>query len=278
MSWVFSPQVALAQTTDPVIMAAGDIVGTSTSTTSNWFKTSDLILSINPNLVLTLGDNQYDTGALSAFNTYYNPSWGRFKSITRPSPGNHDYGTSGATGYYTYFGDLATPRQPGCTSGCLGYYSFDVGTWHIIALNSEISQNSLSSTQGQWLTQDLANHPNTCTLAYWHKPRFSSGTNHGSNSSFSPFWQALYSAKADIVLGGHDHLYERFAPQDQGGTFRSDGVREFVVGTGGRSLYSFNSTSEPNSEARYNASYGVLKLTLHPASYDWQFTNVNKMY
>jgi len=187
--------------------------------------------------------------------------------------GNHDYHTVGASGYYTYFGAAASPLDTNCTSDCKGYYSYNLGAWHIIALNSEID-HAAGSVQEQWLRADLAGNQNMCTLAYWHKPRFSSGTSHGNNSSFQPFWQALYDYGADVVLNGHDHEYERFAPQSPTGQADpTRGIREFIVGTGGAGLYSF-STIQPNSEVRNNTTYGVLKLTLHATSYDWQFVPI----
>ena len=184
------------------------------------------------------------------------------KSITSPVPGNHEYHTSGASGYYGYFGALAGDPAK-------GYYSFDVGPWHLIALNSEISHGA-SSTQVSWLKSDLAANTSMCTLAYWHKPRFSSG-DHGSDQSFQPFWDALYAANADVVLSGHDHYYERFAPQTPGGAAdAARGIRQFVVGTGGKGFYT-TFTSEPNSQVHNSNTFGVLELTLRPAEYDWRF-------
>jgi hypothetical protein len=176
--------------------------------------------------------------------------------------GNHEYLTAGASGYFGYFGAAASPTEPGCTVNCKGYYSYDLGTWHIIALNS-MCQNvggcGASSPMVTWLKGDLAAHPSSCTLAYWHHPVFSSGAEHGSNPKMIPSWDALYAAGAEVVLSGHDHSYERFAPQTSSGVADpAQGIREFVVGTGGKSHYA----SDTN---------GVLKLTLHPSSYEWQF-------
>ncbi len=219
--------------------------------------------------VITMGDNAYPNGTLTQFNDCYGPTWGRHKARTRPAPGNHDYNTAGAAGYYTYFGAAASPLDTNCTSNCKGYYSYDLGDWHIIALNSEIDR-SVGSAQEQWLRADLTANQNVCTLAYWHKPRFSSGL-HGNNSGVQAFWQALYDYGADVVLNGHDHTYERFAPQNPTGQAEpSRGIREFVVGTGGATLYSFL-TIQPNSEVRNNTTWGVLKLTLHATSYEWEF-------
>ncbi len=183
--------------------------------------------------VLALGDEQYERGALSDFRAEYDAAWGAVKSLTFPVPGNHDYGTTRAAGYYAYFGSRAGDASR-------GYYSFDIGTWHLIALNSNcgaVGGCDESSPQGRWLSADLAANPNACTLAYWHHPRFSSGP-HGNDNTYDGFWRILFAAGADVVLVGHDHLYERFAPQNPDA--RGDdarGIREFVVGTGGRSLY-----------------------------------------
>jgi hypothetical protein len=240
--------------TDPVVAAAGDICATATDCAG----TAKLIDAIDPTRVLALGDNAYQDGRIDQYNAYYDPNWGRFKAKTSPVPGNHDYHTSGAGGYFTYFGSQA-PAE---------YYSYDLGSWHLIALDGEIGHGA-GSAQETWLKNDLANHPGTCTLAYWHEPRFSSGY-HGSNSGFDAFWHDLYAAGVDVVLNGHDHDYERFAPQNASGAADANGIREFVVGTGGASHYTFGAPIA-NSEVRNNTSYGVLKLTLHSGSYDWQF-------
>jgi hypothetical protein len=262
------PEITLAQAGDPVLAGAGDIAACNHDRDEATAKLLDDIAGV----VFTLGDNVYRNGAPSEFSDCYEATWGRHKARTRPAPGNHDYRTTGAAGYYTYFGAAASPLDDNCTSDCKGYYSYDLGAWHIIALNSEIA-HSADSAQVQWLRADLAANPSKCTLAYWHKPRFSSGR-HGDSSGMQPFWQALYDFEADVVLSGHDHLYERFALQDPGGQADPDGgIRQFVVGTGGAGLYAFNIIS-PNSEMRNNTTWGVLKLTLHPDSYDWEFIPV----
>jgi len=244
---------------DPVIVAAGDICGSATDCAP----TATLIDQINPDRVLTLGDNAYEDGTLAQYNAYYAPNWGRFLDKTAPSPGNHEYHTANAQGYFSYFG----AKAPG------PYYSYDVGSWHLISLTGDISV-SAGSAQETWLKADLAAHPSQCTLAYWHEPRFSSGTTHGSSSSFDQFWRDLYAAGADIILNGHEHNYERFAPQSPGATADPKGIREFVVGTGGVSHgYSFG-TPIANSEVRNSTTWGVIKLTLHSGSYDWQFVPV----
>ena len=183
-----------------------------------------------------------------------------------PSAGNHEYYTAGASGYFEYFGEAAGDPQK-------GYYSYDLGSWHVVVLNSncaEIGGCGAGSPQERWLREDLAAHPSACTAAYFHHPRFSS-SRIGNNSAMVPFWEALYEADAEVVLGGHAHHYERFAPQTPGGQADpAQGIREFVVGTGGKSLNSFG-TVKANSQVRLNNANGVIKLTLHPASYDWQF-------
>jgi hypothetical protein len=247
----------LAQTGDPVFVGAGDITNCGRTEDES---TANLLDNIT-GTVFTLGDNAYPDGTLTQFNNCYGPTWGRHKSRTKPVPGNHDYHTAGASGYFNYFGAAAGDPAK-------GYYSYNLGAWHIIALNSEISQ-SAGSAQEKWLRADLAANPKTCTLAYWHKPRFSSGQ-HGNIAASQPLWQALYDYGADVVLNGHDHTYERFAPQNPNAQADPKGIREFVVGTGGAGLYSFTS-NQPNSQIRNNTTFGVLKLTLHSTSYDWQF-------
>ena len=255
------------QTNDPVIAAAGDI---SKCNRQEDTYTAYLLDSID-GPILSIGDNAYDSGTLQEFNECYAPTWGRHKDRIYPVPGNHEYYTGGATGYYTYFGDAASPLEPGCTKECKGYYSFDVGTWHVVALNSEIATEA-GSEQEQWLRADLAAHPSVCTLAYWHRPRFSSGRHLSGGAQ--GLYQALYDFGADVVLSGHDHDYERFAPQDPSGQYAPDrGIRQFVVGTGGDGLRDVKFI-QPNSEVRNNETWGVIKLTLHPDSYDWEFVPI----
>jgi hypothetical protein len=216
--------------------------------------------------VLALGDNQYESGDLSDYRVAYDPTWGRLKRTTYPVPGNHEYGSARAAGYFAYFGPRA--GQP-----TKGYYSFDVGGWHLVALNSNcgaIGGCSQSSPQGRWLRADLAGHPAACTLAYWHHPRFSSGL-HGNDTLYDGFWRILYAAGADVVLVAHDHHYERFAPQTPSARAdRKRGIRELVVGTGGRSHYPFVNI-RANSEVRNSNTFGILSLTLRPSGYDWRF-------
>jgi len=265
----------LNTTGDPAIGAAGDIAcdptsssfngGNGTSGSCRQKAVSDVMLNANLTAVLALGDIQYEDGVLSKYYESYDPSWGRLKNITRPVVGNHEYLTAGASGYFTYFGAAAGDPTK-------GYYSYDIGAWHIIALNSNCSKVGgcgAGSTQEQWLKADLAAHPNICTLAYWHHPKFSSGQ-HGSRSDYDVFWKALYAAGVEAVLNGHDHIYERFDPQNPGGAADPNGIQQFVVGTGGKNHTSIASV-QPNSAARNTDTSGFLKLTLHAASYDWQF-------
>ena len=245
-----------------VMVGAGDIARCSTE----WDEATALLLDDIPGTVYTTGDNAYSDGTAANFAECYEPSWGRHKARTRPSPGNHDYHTPDAAGYFDYFGALAGEDRT-------GYYSYDLGSWHVISLNSEIDMD-VGSPQEQWLRADLAANPTACTVAYWHEPRFNSGDNHGSSSGPVPLWEALYEHHVEIVLNGHDHLYERFAPQTPDGTADPDhGIRQFTVGTGGGPLYDFG-TPLPNSEARNNVAHGVLKLVLSPGSYQWEFVPV----
>lgn len=242
-----------------IFVGAGDIA----SCANDGDEGTAELLDVIPGTVFTLGDNVYPSGDLRDFRDCYEPTWGRHKARTRPAPGNHDYETRGAAGYFGYFGAAAGDPQK-------GYYSFDLADWHIIALNDNIA-HSAGSAQERWLRADLASHNKPCTLAYWHRPRFSSGAVHGDDPSGEPLWQALYDADADLVLGGHDHEYERFVPQTPTGAANPvRGIREFVVGTGGGSHYSLG-RREANSEIFDATTFGVLKLTLSPGRYTWQF-------
>ncbi len=264
-----------APAVDPVLAAAGDIAcapespsfndGNGTATECRMKATSDLLVSRLPDVVLPLGDTQYEDGALSRFALSYHPSWGRVLAKTRPVVGNHEYGTADAAGYFTYFGAAAGDPDK-------GYYSFDLGAWHVVVLNSNCGAPggcAAGSPQETWLRADLAAHPGACTLAAMHHPRFSSGM-HGSDAAQSAFWDALFAAGADVVLAGHEHDYERFAPQRPDGTADAlHGLRQFIVGTGGRDQRPFE-TPVANSEVRLTGTFGVLELTLHPSSYDWK--------
>jgi acid phosphatase type 7 len=261
----------------PLIAAAGDIAcdlnggnkgdgESATSETCHMQATSDLLKNLKLTAVLALGDIQYENGTLEKFQKSYAPTWGQFLSITHPVVGNHEYETPNASGYYKYFGAAAGDPAK-------GYYSYTIGKWHLIALNANcaaVGGCQADSLQEKWLKADLAAHPGTCTLAYWHQPRFSSAL-HGNNKDTDIFWQDLYRAGADIILNGHDHDYERFAAQTPNAIADPKrGIREFVVGTGGRSLYPFVNV-QPNSEVRNDDTYGVLTLKLYPNSYDWKF-------
>ncbi|MFE2754575.1 DNRLRE domain-containing protein [Actinosynnema sp. NPDC059335] len=246
---------------DPVLVGVGDIANSGSGDTA----TAALLDGI-PGTVFTTGDNVYDSGTASEFATYYDPTWGRHKARTRPSPGNHDYGTGGAAGYYDYFGAQAGPSGR-------GYYSYDLGNWHIVSLNSNIG-TAAGSAQEQWLRADLAASTKPCTAAYWHHPLFTSGANHAPSTATRPLFQALYDHNADVVIFGHNHQYERFAPQNpSGGLDTTRGIRTFVAGMGGASHYGFG-TIRPNSEVRNSTAYGVLKLTLRSTGFDWQFVPV----
>jgi acid phosphatase type 7 len=241
-----------------VIIAAGDIADCSSDGDE---ATARLVIGIE-GTVLTLGDNAYEDGTAQDFSECYEPSWGQFKERTRPAPGNHDYETEGASAYFDYFGDAA--GQPG-----KGYYSYDLGAWHIVALNSNCEEVGCgaSSPQVRWLEADLAKQARPCTLAYFHYPLYSSGEYRPGIHEVKPLWEALHAADADVVLNGHDHNYQRFAPQDPNGKADPErGLREFVVGTGGRSHYSILGPIA-NSEVYNDETYGVLKLTLRPENY-----------
>jgi hypothetical protein len=244
-----------------VLVGAGDIANCDLADGVGAQATARLLDRI-PGTVFTTGDHAYPAGTAKQYRDCYEPSWGRHKERTRPSPGNHDYATGKGAAYFDYFGENAGPDRR-------GYYSYQAGDWHIVSLNSSIPADGRSE-QVKWLRQDLAAHPSACTLAYWHIPVFSSGA-HGNNPHMVEIWKALYDAGVDVIVNGHDHDYERFAPQDPRG--RPDparGIRAFVVGTGGGGVYRFKRT-EPNSEVRHHAAYGVLKLTLGATSYDWEF-------
>jgi hypothetical protein len=248
--------LAAAAADSVVFTAAGDIDGCAAG------KDTAKIVAKTTGPVATIGDNAYPEGSAEDYAKCYAPSWGAFKARTHPTAGNHDYDVSRATPYYQYFG--AAAGEPG-----QGWYSYDLGSWHVVALNSNCDNVDCGKQSG-WLESDLAAHPSACILAYWHHPRFSSGTS-GGDSAVGAFWKVLYNHGASIVLNGHDHDYERFAPQDPSGHRDPErGLREFIVGTGGGSVGSFAGTAA-NSEVRNNRTYGVLELTLRPGGYDWRF-------
>lgn len=251
------------------IAAAGDI---SANVLGDQQKTSDLLVDAGFDAVLVLGDNQYPSGEIAEYKKYFHPTWGRMKDLMYPVPGNHEYLLGDAPGYFSYFGARAGDPAK-------GYYSYDLGRWHLIALNSNSDCVAVpcgpDSEQVKWLKADLAANKKKCTLAYWHHPRFNSGSKHGNNPNMSAFWDALYEADADLVLNGHEHLYERFDPQTpDAGADSARGIREFLVGNGGVGFYPFAATTQPNSAARDATTFGVLKLTLKPDSYDWELLAV----
>jgi hypothetical protein len=259
---------------DPVLVGAGDITSCTQENDDDTAALLDSVVSSATGevVVFTSGDNAYEYGTIEEYEQCYEPTWGRHKARTRPAPGNHEYARGNADGYFAYFGATAgDPSQ--------GYYSYDLGSWHIIVLNTSnhcrIIGCDRGSAQETWLRADLAAHSNLCALAILHDPLFSSGRVHGGADYIQPFWDALYQFGADVIVNGHEHNYERFAPQNPSGERDSDfGIREFVVGTGGESHYS-RGDSLPNSEAGNGKTYGVLKLTLHPNSYSWEFMPVS---
>ena len=284
-----APDPSLDPTTDPVLAAAGDIAcdplslkynsGLGTATACRQQFTSDLLTDPSVTAVATLGDNAYHCGATGSYQDSYAPTWGRVLAETHPSTGNHDYFVSGdakattgcttankgAQGYFGYFG--ANAGEAG-----KGWYSYDLGAWHVVVLNSNCSQVGgckATDPQGQWLAQDLADHQTSCTLAYWHHPLFAAGDTAATETK--PFWDLLYQYHADLVLNGHRHWYERLAPVTPAGVIDpATGIREFVVGTGGED-HQGDSTRGPLSELYNNATFGVIKVALHPTGYDWQF-------
>lgn len=244
-----------------VLVGAGDIARCGIKELAGAAATARLLDHIE-GTVVTLGDHAYTTGSTKDFRDCYDPTWGRHKARTRPSPGNHDFFTNNGAPYYEYFGAAAGADRK-------GYYSYEAGAWHIVSLNSNVDAG-MRSAQVAWLRDDLKAHPTECSLAYWHSPVFSSG-DHGNNPKMADVWTVLFEHGVDIVLNGHDHDYERFAPQDPKGKPDPErGIREFIVGTGGGGVYKFE-TIKPNSEVRDNTSYGVLKLTLDPTSYEWEY-------
>ena len=249
------------------LLAAGDIASCASSGDEATADLLDSLVAAHPDAVVAaLGDLAYESGTLAEFAQCYGPTWGRQKARTRPAMGNHDVLTPDAAGYRAYFGtDPPERSEP--------WYSYDLGAWHVVVLDSNCSLVGCAAggEQERWLRSDLAAHARPCTLAYWHHPRFSSGVTHGSDSSVAPLFHALYEAGADVVLAGHEHNYERFAPLDStGNQDPTTGVRSFVVGTGGASHYPFGSPLA-GSEVRDETSFGVLVLTLRADSYEWEF-------
>jgi acid phosphatase type 7 len=239
-----------------VLVGAGDIASCAYTTDT---ATAKLLDSIS-GTVFTAGDNAYTNGTYTQYKDCYGPTWGRHKSRTKPSPGNHEYNTSRAAGYFQYFNNIPS------------YYAYNLGDWRIYALNSNIDV-SATSAQVRWLKDDLAENSKKCVLAYWHHPRWSSGAKYGNNSKYQTLWKTLYDAGAELVINGHEHNYERFKQMNASGSAVSRGMRAFVVGTGGAGLYGFGSIRS-TSEVRNSSTHGVLKLTLSSTSYSWKFVPV----
>jgi acid phosphatase type 7 len=264
-----------------VIAAAGDIVCDPTS--SSFGGTNPTVcqhrataaLLAGADVILPLGDLQYPNGSLDAFTNGYDPSWGQLAANTYPVPGNHEYSTAGAPGYFDYW--TSKGRPTGVTGN--GYHSFDLGSWHVIALNSQCSAVPCieGSLQNDFLEQDLASTTRSCVVAYWHHPLFNSGTVHGSAmpTGAQAFWNDLYAAGADVILNGHEHNYQRYAKQDPSGQASERGIREFIVGTGGKSHYGFLDVKDANYEVGNATDFGVLRLHLAQTSYSWDFVALN---
>lgn len=257
--------VAMAQS-DTVLVGAGDIA--DCADLSGAEATAKLLAKIS-GTVMAVGDLAYPDGSAQNF-TCYDKTWGKEKNRTRPAPGNHEFHSTGATFYFQYFGAAAGEPSK-------GYYSYELGSWHIVVLNSECDQVggcAAGSVQEKWLREDLVAHPAACTLAYFHKPLFSSGGAHGDDLTVKPLWDALYQGGADVVVSGHDHDYERFAPQTPDAKpDAARGIREFVAGTGGKNHRPFGAP-HANSEVRNADTFGVLKFTLLPGKYKWEFVPV----
>jgi hemolysin type calcium-binding protein len=251
----------------PQLLAAGDIADCTPGA-----EQTAALLDRFPGTVVALGDTAYESGSPEEFANCYDPTWGRHKYRTRPAVGSHEYGTPGASGYWAYFG-------PAAGEAGAGWYSYDLGSWHIVVLNSgcaEVGGCHEGSPQVEWLREDLAAHPAQCTAAYWHIPRFSSGQRHGDDLNYVAFFQVLYEYGVEFVMGGNDHHYERFAPQTPfGDPDVTDGVRQFVVGTGGRFLRPMTATPRPNSETRDNSTLGILRVGLLDWGYEWEFVPVD---
>src|SRR5438093_4254175 len=251
---------------DPILIGAGDIASCQSDGDEKTAELLDQVVATGiQTTVFTAGDNAYESGTLQEYEQCYGPSWGRHKDRTRPALGNHDYKTGNANGHFQYFGAAAgDPSQ--------GYYSFDLGGWHIVVLNTNDHCNALScdaaSDEEKWLRSDLAASTTFCTIAIWQDPRFSSSARAGASHRVKPSWDALYDYGADLVVNADEHNYERFAPQTPFGALDPEyGIRQFVVGTGGRSLDIIDVPRQPNSEISKDDTLGVLKPTLHPPGY-----------
>jgi len=254
--------VQSAQNESHVLVGAGDIASCNADKAEATAKLLDKITGT----VFTAGDNAYPTGTAQEFIECYGMSWGRHRHRTRPAPGNHDYESAQAAPYFKYFGANAGP--PG-----RGFYSYDLGAWHILSLNSNVAAATWGKGQEQWLRQDLTANKSFCTLAYWHQPLVSSGKTHGNNPHLRSLAEILYRYAVDVAVSGHDHIYERFARLDASGKADPRGIRHFIVGTGGAALYEIG-VVKPHSEVRNVTSHGVVKFTLQATSYDWEFVPI----
>jgi hypothetical protein len=254
---------------DPILVGAGDIARCTRQEDEQTAELIDQVVATGiETVVFTAGDNAYESGTIEEYEQCYAPSWGRHKDRTRPAIGNHEYYTGTAEGYFTYFGGIVGEPDK-------GYYSYDLGLWHIIVLNTsnhcQLISCDRASAQEDWLRADLAATKAACTLAIWHDPLFTSAREGGARY-LQPFWDALYEFGADVIVNGHYHSYERFAPQTPDGIQDSAfGIRQFVVGTGGDSLRGFEAIPAHHTEVRDDATHGVIRFTLHPAGYDWEF-------
>jgi len=272
--WILRPWEA-EETTPPgtpqagaTVFAVGDIARCDDEGDE---ETAEIVEAVPDATVLGLGDMAYNNGSADDFAECYDPSWGRFNSRMRPVPGNHEYRAEGAGPYFDYFGETAGERGK-------GWYSFDLGEWHVVALNSNCDDVGCDegSEQEQWLRADLEANDARCTLAFWHAPRFSSGAEHGGTRSVEDLWQALLDHDVELLLSGHEHLYERTAPLDADGEVdEANGVRQFVVGTGGGNFYPLGERIA-GSEAAIVDVNGVLRMTLRPDGYDWEFVAVQQ--
>jgi acid phosphatase type 7 len=255
----------VGQTATVTLVGAGDIASCSKNNDS---ATAKLLGNI-PGTVFTLGDNVYPSGTITQFANCYDPTWGRHKARTKPTLGNHDYNTNGSSAYFNYFGARAGTRGK-------GYYSYDRGAWHIVALNSncdKVGGCGIDSPQGRWLRNDLANNPSRGTLAYFHDPLYASGT--GSNApEVKPFWNTLYNRGGEVILAGNAHRYERYAKTTPGGARSAKGIRQFIVGTGGEPGGDYNGPDHPDMQVMKRNTPGVLKLNLRADSYAWKFVPV----
>ncbi len=247
------------------LVAVGDIASCDEEGDS---ATAAIVAELGDVTIATVGDNVYPAGSDTTYAECYDPVWGEFLDRTHPAIGNHDAQDDGGAAYHAYFGDRAGAADA-------GWYSYDIGAWHAVVLDSncDLVGCAPGTPQHDWLLADLEASTSTCTLAYWHHPRFTSGP-HGDTPATGPFWEALQAAGADAILVGHDHLYERFAPQAADGSADDDGIRQFTVGTGGKELYEAVRVA-PNSELLIDDSFGVLELTLHADFYDWRFLSTD---